>query len=77
MELKEVKVGEWYMKYDETCREGVRHLLEDLSFDECKVFFNQAYAKGAAQFEDDEDRQFTLYYQNGGYLLTRRRTTDW
>ena len=77
MELQEVKVGEWFMKYDETCREGVRHLLEDLSWDERKVFFDQAYAKGAAQFEDDEERQFTLYYQNGGYILARRQASIW
>jgi hypothetical protein len=78
MELKEVKVGEWFMKYDEeSCRYGVRHLLDDLSWDERKVFFDQAYSKGAAQFEDDEDRQFTLYYQNGGYLLTRRQSSGW
>jgi len=78
MNLKEVKVGDWYMKYDdETCYQGVRYLLDDLSWDERKVFFDQAYAKGAAQFEDDEDRQFTLYYENGGYILTRRQSSGW
>lgn len=73
MDMHEMKINDWFVKYDhETCYSGIRHLTEDLSWDERKVFFNQAYAKGAAQFEDDEERQFMLYYQNGSYLLTRR-----
>lgn len=73
MNLKEVKVGDWYMKYDdETCYYGMKHLLDVLSWDERKVFLDEAYNRGAAQFEDRERRNYTLYWQNGGYLLTRR-----
>jgi len=73
MELKEVKVGDWYMKYDrETCRYGVDYLLDVLSWEECKPFFDQAYDKGYAEFEDRDKRNYTLYYERGGYLLTRR-----
>ncbi|MDP1629473.1 MAG: hypothetical protein Q8L57_02530 [bacterium] len=58
--------------YEENAKEGARHLREDLSFDEARVFFDQARLRGSAQFEDDEDRQYTLIYQNGVYVLTRR-----
>ncbi|MDO8602036.1 MAG: hypothetical protein Q7R62_02850 [bacterium] len=78
MNLKEVKVGDWYMKYDdETCYYGITHLLDILSWDERKVFLDEAYNKGAAEFEDRDRRNYTLYWQNGGYLLTRRPSSKW
>ena len=52
--------------------EGVSYLRDDLDSSEAKVFFDQARARGSANFEDDEDRQFTLVYQNGVYNLIRR-----
>lgn len=78
MELREVKVGDGWMKYDdESCYYGMKHLLDVLSWDERKVFFDEAYRKGAAEFEDRERRNYTLYHQHDEvYLLTRRRS-DW
>ncbi len=58
--------------YEENAVEGVRYLRDDLDFEEARVFFDQARAKGFSQFEDDEDRQYSLFYQGGSYTLTRR-----
>lgn len=52
--------------------EGARHLRDDLDFREAAVFFDQSRQKGSAPFEDDEDRQYTLFYKNGVYTLVRR-----
>lgn len=58
--------------YEENASPGTEHLRDDLSYAEAEVFFDQARSKGSAEFEDDEDRQFTLIYQNGSYVLVRR-----
>ena len=58
--------------YENNASSGIDYLRNDLDFDEAKVFFDQARLKGQAKFEDDEDRQFTLFYKNGIYTLVRR-----
>jgi len=58
--------------YEQNAIDGIRYLRDDLDFNEARVFFDQAKAKGFAQFEDDEDRQYTLFYRDGVYTLTRR-----
>ncbi len=58
--------------YEENAKEGIRYLREDLDFDEARVFFDQARTRGSAELEDDEDRQYSLFYQSGIYTLVRR-----
>ena len=58
--------------YEDNAYPGIGHLRDDLDYEEAKVFFNQARSQGSAKLEDDEDRQFTLIYQNGSYTLVRR-----
>lgn len=58
--------------YESNAQSGVDHLRDDLSFSEARVFFDQARMRGSAEFEDDEDRQYTLLYQGGTYTLIRR-----
>ncbi|MBI2451306.1 MAG: hypothetical protein HYV52_03190 [Parcubacteria group bacterium] len=60
--------------FEENAREGVQYLEADLDLNEAKVFFDQAKLKGSAQFEDDEERQFTLMHQRNdhNYVLIRR-----
>ncbi len=60
------------MACEENAREGIGHLRDDLDSEEARVFFDQARQRGSAEFEDDEGRQYTLIYQNGSYILTRR-----
>lgn len=47
---------------------GIRYLRDDLDPNE----FDYAKRQGFAQFEDDQDRQYTLFYRSGIYTLTRR-----
>lgn len=58
--------------YEQNTIEGIRYLRDDLDFNEARVFFDQARARGFSKFEDDEDRQYTLFYKGGTYTLTRR-----
>lgn len=58
--------------FEQNTLEGVRYLRDDLDFNEAKVFFEQAKRNGTAQFEDDQDRQYTLFYKGGSYTLVRR-----
>ena len=58
--------------YEDTSRPGVEYLRNDLSYPEARVFFDQARMRGSAEFEDDEDRQYTLLYQGGAYTLLKR-----
>lgn len=69
---EEVRIHGFRTIYEDNAIEGVRHLRDDLSYDECRVFFDQARLKGSAAFEDDQDRQFTLFYRAGVYTLVRR-----
>jgi len=72
MATQKTDVHNFPTSYEENAEEGIRHLKDDLSRDEARVFFDQARARGSAEFEDDEDRQFTLSHQNGTYTLIRR-----
>ncbi len=65
-------VHSFYVTYEENAVEGVRHLRDDLDFNEARIFFDQARSRGSAEFEDDEDRQYTLFYKGGIYTLARR-----
>lgn len=58
--------------YEQNAYDGIKYLRDDLDFGEARVFFDQARSRGQAQFEDDEDRQYTLIYQNGVFTLVRR-----
>lgn len=58
--------------FEQNAIEGIRYLRDDLDFNEARVFFDQARTKGSAQFEDDQDRQYTLFYKGGSYTLVRR-----
>lgn len=59
--------------FEENARPGIDYLSNDLDTNEARIFFDQARVKGSAQFEDDEDRQYTLFYQkDGSFVLARR-----
>jgi len=54
----------------------VRYLRDDLQYKEAKTLFDAARFDGTAEFEDDQDRDWTLIYnrQDGNYTLIRRQT---
>jgi len=71
MPLKTIVHG-FPVVYEENVSAGIRYLRDDLDYQEARVFFDQARQRGSAQFEDDTDRQYTLFYKNGIYNLVLR-----
>jgi hypothetical protein len=61
------------VRYDDSARPGIDYLLYDLAEEEARVFFEYAERHGKADFEDDEDRNYSLVKSNDGtYILIRR-----
>ena len=71
-EQKSTQIAGHKVYYDDSSMSGVRRLRDDLDLNESKVFFNQARNSSLADFEDDQEGQYSLKYHNGAYYLTRR-----
>jgi len=80
MEVKKEQIKEqihgFWLVFEEELRDGVRYLRDDLQYKEAKTLFDAARLDGTAEFEDDQDRDWTLIYnrQDGNYTLIRRQT---
>ncbi len=59
--IKKTNIYGFYITYEESVYDGIRYLRDDLDFEEARVFFDQARQRGYANFEDNQDRQYTLY----------------
>ena len=75
MEIKKEKVYGFLVRFEQDLREGIRYLRDDLQKEEAKTLFDAARLRGNAEFEDDEDRDWTLMYIRGdnSYVLTLRQ----
>jgi hypothetical protein len=75
MAVKKEQVHGYWLIFEEELRDGVRHLRDDLQSGEAKTIFDAARIDGTAEFEDDQDRDWTLIYnrQDGNYTLIRRQ----
>lgn len=75
METKKESIYGFRVKFEEEFRDGIRYLRDDLQRDEAKTFFDAARLTGEAEFEDDQDRDWTLMYNRGEgtYTLIRRQ----
>ncbi len=75
MEIKKEKVYGFLVRFEQDLREGIRYLRNDLQREEAKTLFDAARLRGSAEFEDDEDRDWTLTYIRGDgvYILTLRQ----
>lgn len=71
-QLKKLSIHGYSLNYDYADYDGVRYLYDQLSADESKVFFKQAYEHGEAQFEDRYKKNFSITYKGGEYTLHRR-----
>lgn len=71
--MQKGNIHEYAVMYEDTnAKEGYLYLRDDLDSNESKVFFEQAKREGEAEFEDDNERQFTLAYQSSVYTIIRR-----
>lgn len=75
MAVKKEQVHGYWLIFEEELRDGVRHLRDDLQSGEAKTIFDAARLDGTAEFEDDQDRNWTIIYnrQDGNYTLIRRQ----
>jgi len=75
MEIKTEKIYGFLVRFEQDLREGITYLGQDLQIEEARALFNAAKLTGRAEFEDDEDRDWTLTYIRDGdvYILTLRQ----
>ncbi|PIY95912.1 MAG: hypothetical protein COY66_05645 [Candidatus Kerfeldbacteria bacterium CG_4_10_14_0_8_um_filter_42_10] len=53
---------------------GINYLDHHLDYQEAEVFFDQAKRNGAAQFEDDKKKNYTIIRnQDATYTVERRK----
>jgi hypothetical protein len=67
---KQTRIQSHTVFYSEDAREGVNYLMH-LSTDEAKVFFDQAYSRGFAFFEDHIAKNYKLVKKNYDYELLK------
>jgi hypothetical protein len=75
MAVKKEQIHGYWLVFEEELRDGVRYLRDDLQQKEAKTIFDAARFDGTAEFEDDQDRDWSLIYnrQDGNYTLIRRQ----
>lgn len=61
-----------YLNYNEADYVGIEYLRDQLTEDEVKVFFDQAYEHGKADFEDNQEHRFSIVYEGSDYTLQAR-----
>ena len=59
--------------YDENAREGLDHIVYDLSYDETYSLFSKAKVKKRAAFEDKIGRNFNLISKPDGSFVVEKR----
>jgi hypothetical protein len=69
-ELRSIQIHGFKTYYNSETRNGMRRLLEDLDSSEARPLFDHAKRNGSANFEDDNEGQYTLIYDRGKYTFT-------
>jgi hypothetical protein len=74
MAIKKEQVYGYWVLFEEEFRNGINYLENDLQVNEAKTIFSAAKLNGSAEFEDDQDRDWTLIYnrQDYNYTLVKR-----
>lgn len=76
--MKKRQIKGYTVFYNEDSVEGANYLDHDLDYKEAEVFFRAARERGSVDFEDDNDRDFTLKRNSDGtYTLIRRKSSGW
>ncbi|MFA6253040.1 MAG: hypothetical protein WCV69_02115 [Patescibacteria group bacterium] len=61
---------------EEDAKDGVNYLEYNIQIEECRVFFEQAKAKGSAPFEDGKGHNYTLLYKKDDTYWVYKRGAD-
>lgn len=74
MKPQKKRIHGYRLVYDKDARKGVEHLRSDLQRGEAKTIFEAAKRLGAAEFEDDSDRDWSVNYnrRDNTFTLYRR-----
>ena len=59
------------VSYEESADKGIYYFNRELDDQERKVFFDQAYSKGEAVFEDHFGSKYKLIHHGSEYQLTK------
>lgn len=59
------------VSHDESLSEGMRYLMYQINPQERKVFFDEAYRRGSAEFKDHMGYNYKLIHGGGEYQLVR------
>jgi hypothetical protein len=71
--MLETYIHNFKVKYEQNAQGGMYYLKNDLDQKEAKIYFDQAKRKKAVNFEDHQDRDYTLSYNTDGtFTLVRR-----
>ena len=70
METK-TRILEHIVSHDETVAHGIYYLTRELNAEELRVFFDQAYNKGFAVFEDHMGYKYKLIHHGSEYQLVK------
>lgn len=71
--MQETYIHNFKVKYEQNAQGGMYYLKTDLDQQEAKVYFEQAKRKKSVNFEDHQDRNYTLSYDNDGTFTLMRR----
>jgi hypothetical protein len=70
MEKKSIIFGHT-VTYEESARQGFYYLSRQLDSEQAKVFFDQAYNHGHANFEDHMGYKFKLIHHGSEYQIVK------
>jgi hypothetical protein len=72
--VKKVSIWGRIVSYDDSVvRPGINYLTNQLEADQAKVFFDQAFSKGSAVFEDHMGLKFELLHKGSEYQLIKHQ----
>ena len=69
-ELKTVVIHGYKTRYNAESELGMKHLLYDLQPSEVKPLYEYAKRGETADFEDDNEGQFSILYNKGDFTYT-------
>lgn len=69
--IKKAVIWGHTVSYDDSVHQGFYYLSRQINSAEAKVFFDQAYNRGSATFEDHMGYIFKLVHHGSEYQLTK------
>jgi len=70
--MKETYIHGFKVKYEDNAYSGARYLAYNLEYNEARIFFDRARSRGSAPFETNYGKDYTLFYEDGCYIIRKR-----